>query len=182
MAYMFFDKVTNAKIISLVVGFFLIVISIGCESTINEMDESKNKYVLTNVINQSTIVKIGDAKFDVELAMNPAQRAKGLSGRSILDENDGMLFVFSEDSATQFWMYGMKFPLDIVWISSSCKIIDITYNAEHPENPNSSEGLVLYSSKLPATYILEINAGEAVFHNINIGELVEFLNFPKGNH
>jgi len=105
-----------------------------------------------------------------------------LSGRNILDENNGMLFVFNEDSATQFWMYGMKFPLDIVWISNSCKIIDITYNAEQPENPNSSEDLVLYSSKLPSTYALEINSGEVNLYNIKIGEQVEFLNFPKGNY
>ena len=75
----------------------------------------------------------------------------------------------------------MKFPLDLVWISSSCQIVDITYNAEHPENPNSAEGLSLYSSKSPATYTLEINAGEVNLNDINIGRGVEFLNFPKGN-
>jgi uncharacterized membrane protein (UPF0127 family) len=77
-------------------------------------------------------------------------------------------------------MYGMKFSLDLVWISSSCEIVDITYNAEQPENPKLSEGLVLYASKSLATYTLEINAGEVNLHNINIGGLVEFLNFPKG--
>ena len=182
MGCMFIEKFTNSKYISFVVVLLLMVIAIGCESNVNGIDEIKDKHISGNVINQTPQVKIGDAIFEVELAINPAERAKGLSGRNILDKNNGMLFVFSEDSATQFWMYGMKFSLDIVWISNSCKIIDITYNAEHPENPNSSEGLVLYSSKLPSTYTLEINAGEIDLYNINIGELVEFLNFPEGNH
>ena len=182
MVYMFIEKFTNPKYISLVAVLFLVIIAIGCESSINGIDETNDKHAVGNVINQIPSVKMGDTIFEVELAINPAERAKGLSGRNILDKNNGMLFVFNEDSAQEFWMYGMKFPLDIVWISSSCKIIDITYNAEHPENPNSSEGLVLYSSKLPATYALEINAGEVDLYNINIGGLVEFLNFPKGNH
>ena len=181
MEYMFFRKFNNpASVFLFCIGFMMITF-VGCESNSNKNNETKSNDV-ASVIDQVPKIKIGDVIFEVELAINPAERAKGLSGRNILDKNNGMLFVFSEDSATQFWMYGMKFSLDIVWISNSCKIIDITYNAEHPENPNSSEGLVLYSSKLPATYTLEINAGEIDLYNINIGELVKFLNFPKGNH
>ena len=178
MANMFFEKFTNSLYVRFIGTLFLIVILIGCQSNV---DEAKEKYESAIGTNQMPKVRIGDAIFQVELAINPSERAKGLSGRDILEENNGMLFIFDENAATQFWMYGMKFPLDLVWISSSCEIIDITHKAKNPENPNTSDGLVLYSSKAPATYTLEINAGEVDLHGINIGEFVEFLNFPEEN-
>ena len=180
MEYMFFRKFNNpASVFLFCIGFMMITF-VGCESNSNKNNETKSNDV-ASVIDQAPKIKIGDVIFEVELAINPTERSRGLSGRNSLEKNSGMLFVFDKDSATQFWMYGMKFSLDLVWISNSCEIVDITYSAEYPENPKSSEGLVLYSSKSPATYTLEINAGEVNLHDINIGGLVEFLNFPKGS-
>ena len=180
MANMFFEKFTNSIYVRFSGTLFLIVILIGCQSNVDEVDEAKEKYESAIGTNQIPKVRIGDAIFQVELAINPSERAKGLSGKDILEENNGMLFIFDENAATQFWMYGMKFPLDLVWISSSCEIIDITHKAKNPENPNTSDGLVLYSSKAPATYTLEINAGEVDLHGINIGEFfLDILPFGK---
>tara|TARA_Y100000590_G_scaffold164382_1_gene188343 strand:+ start:11977 stop:12528 length:552 start_codon:yes stop_codon:yes gene_type:complete len=178
---MIFDKFIDLLHLIFISVLFPAVVLIGCESNMDQSGETRQKHELTTVTNQIPKVKIGGAIFEVELAINPSERALGLSGRDILEENTGMLFIFSQDSATQFWMYGMKFPLDLIWISNSCKVVDITYDAKNPENPNSSENLVLYSSKSPATYTLEINAGEADLNNIKIGSLVDFLNFPKEN-
>ena len=178
MGHIFLWKFSSpASIVLFCIGLMTLAL-VGCES--NKHNETKNNNASV-LIQQTPKVKIGDVIFEVELAINPTERSTGLSGRNSLEKNSGMLFVFDKDSATQFWMYGMKFPLDLVWISSSCQIVDITYNAEHPENPNSAEGLSLYSSKSPATYTLEINAGEVNLNDINIGRGVEFLNFPKGN-
>lgn len=178
MKYMLVIKLSNRLYIHFIwilCGLFILT---GCGSNvyknreINDTNVSKNR-------SQTPKVKISDTIFEVEVAITDIQRSRGLSDRDILENNNGMVFVFNKDSATQFWMYGMKFPLDLIWISSSCEVVDITYNAEQPEHPTSSQNLVLYSSKLPATYTLEINAGEANLHSINIGEEVKFFNFPK---
>src|SRR3989338_662243 len=52
----------------------------------------------------------------VELAVTPAQRERGLSGRDRLEPRSGMLFVFEDDGVRGFWMKGMTFPIDIIWI------------------------------------------------------------------
>src|SRR3989338_9432441 len=61
-------------------------------------------------------LKIGEYVFDVEIADDTAERARGLSGRVVLAEDSAMLFLFELPSVQNFWMKGMNFPLDIIWI------------------------------------------------------------------
>ena len=37
-----------------------------------------------------------------------------------------MLFVFPSGRTSAFWMAGMRFPLDFVWISENCTVSEIT--------------------------------------------------------
>ena len=53
---------------------------------------------------------------NVLVADTPQERAVGLSGYAGLPENVGMLFVFPEPRQPSFWMKGMEFSLDLVWI------------------------------------------------------------------
>ncbi len=100
-------------------------------------------------------VKIGDREFAAEVADTPARRAKGLSGRASLPENEGMLFVFEEPGNHGFWMKDMKFAIDIIWIKGD-KIVGLTENAE-PEPQKSVLGLTVYYPPEPVDKVLEIN-------------------------
>ena len=123
-----------------------------------------------------------EAAFSVELAVTPDERARGLSERDSLAPGTGMLFVFAPRRAGSFWMFRMRFPIDIVWISANCAVVDITVEAPAPDPDTPTSDLPTYSSSSDAGYVLEINAGKAAEQGIEIGDAVRFANVsnPEG--
>lgn len=91
----------------------------------------------------------------LEIAETPEKRALGLSGREALARGSGMLFVFPESGLHGFWMKGMKFPIDIVWLSENYEILGIERNISPETYPK-----VFYPPS-PAKYVLELNATES---------------------
>ena len=57
---------------------------------------------------------IKSAVIEVELAMSDVKKQLGLSGRSNLPEDKGMLFVYDKPNFYSFWMKDMLFPIDII--------------------------------------------------------------------
>ena len=119
-------------------------------------------------------VTVGDALFAAEIADTPELRSKGLGQRDSLPEKTGMLFVFPSGQASSFWMFGMRFPLDFVWIGEDCTVVDLTENVQHypPDTPSSE--LDIFESAYPAAYTFEINAGEVGKFGIERGDSVQF--------
>ena len=124
-------------------------------------------------------VDIGDATFDAEIADTPELRSKGLGERDNLAEQSGMLFVFPSGQASSFWMKGMRFPLDFVWIGADCTVVGLNEDVQHPppNTPNSEMDIITSSS--PAAYTFEINAGEISRFGIEIGDEVRFHNIES---
>jgi hypothetical protein len=113
-------------------------------------------------------VSFGDTKVKVEIATTPDDMAKGLSNRKSLGENDGMLFVFSEPGTPAFWMKDMEFSLDIIWIQNDT-VVDIASNLP----PLAGDYVSTYAPRVPANYVLEVNAGFTAKHRIKIGDKVD---------
>jgi hypothetical protein len=44
-----------------------------------------------------------------------------------------MLFIFESEGLYSFWMKGMRFPLDMVWINAECAVVDITKEVPPPD-------------------------------------------------
>ena len=120
------------------------------------------------------IVTIGGASFVVEVADTQAAQQQGLSGRELLDEGTGMLFVFEEERHLSFWMKEMNFPLDMVWVDASCKVVDISRDVPIPEPGQTLAGLPTYGPETPAKYVLEINAGASAAGGFGPGDTVAF--------
>lgn len=108
-------------------------------------------------------LKIGNVTLDVELADTPLKRQKGLSNRSRLLENSGMLFIFPYPDKHAFWMKDMRFSLDFVWIRNS-RVVEIT--------PHVSPPKTLIPTQL-VDEVLEISAGTALKYDITVGSNVE---------
>ena len=104
------------------------------------------------------------SQFLVDLARNPEEWAKGLSGRTQLPENHGLFFIYSSTEPRSFWMKGMVFPIDIVYIDDSNSVVKIAKNVP-PMMPD--DDVKLYPSGTPIKYALELNAGES--SNIRTG-------------
>jgi hypothetical protein len=101
-----------------------------------------------------------------ELARTPEQRARGLSGRDSLAPDRAMLFVFATREQHGFWMQGMRFDLDLVWIAGE-RIVDVTHGASHldPER--------ILAPRVPVDRVLEVVAGTARARGWGPGDRVE---------
>src|SRR6266550_6083274 len=82
-------------------------------------------------------VTIDKHTFSVEIANTTVEQQQGLSGRNSLPQDQGMLFVFKKADLYAFWMKGMKFPLDMIFIKDN-KIVSISQNVPVPSNPNDA--------------------------------------------
>lgn len=71
----------------------------------------------------------GSARFTVELADDPGERARGLMFREYLATSHGMLFVYPEPGAPQFWMKNTLIPLDMLFITPEGRVQHIRENA-----------------------------------------------------
>lgn len=111
--------------------------------------------------------EINGKVFKVEIVKTPWEQEQGLSGRKSLAENKAMLFVFPQEDYYQFWMKGMNFSIDIIWINQG-KIVDIKKNAPIP----ITQYLEQYRPDAPAKYILEIGAGLVEKYNFKVGDNV----------
>lgn len=102
------------------------------------------------------------------LADSEKERDRGLSDRSNLLENEGMLFVFDEQVKPSFWMKDMNFPIDIIWIDESKKIVDITEDFKPSSYPKT------VAPVLPVKYVLEVNSGFALRNHCIVSAEVKF--------
>ncbi len=103
--------------------------------------------------NVENFVEIGTQKFTVEVAQDTETKAQGLMFREKLPENHGMLFVFDREKYHRFWMKNTSISLDIIWISSEGKVVDIQTAA-----PCKTPTCPSYVPHDMAKYVLEINA------------------------
>ena len=113
-------------------------------------------------------VEIEGVSVNVELAQTNTERWKGLSGRSTLAEDSGMLFVFKTDGQHGFWMKDMFFPIDIIWINKDEVVVHVETAVAPESYPN------VYEPILESRYVLEVNAGFSDEHMISVGDEVSF--------
>lgn len=104
---------------------------------------------------------------DVEFAETDYERETGLMHRTSMDDNQGMLFIFSTQLPRSFYMKNTYIPLDIIYLNKDKKIVSFQENAE-PLNEKS------LPSKVPALYVLEVNAGLAEKWLLEIGDTIIF--------
>ncbi len=125
-------------------------------------------WVITSVpfwMEQYTIA-VDDTPIVVEVADNPQQHKRGLSGRNGLARGHGMLFLMEESGTPGFWMKDMKFPVDIIWIDEKGIIVDVSPAISPDTYP------ALYYPKTPVRFVLETESGFIQEHSISIGNRV----------
>lgn len=123
--------------------------------------------------NGLTVVVVRTLRINTKVATSAGDRKKGLSKRESLPLDEGLLFVFENKGLYGIWMKDMKFAIDVIWIGEDKKIVDIASNA--PPEPGKKDGeLKIYRPRSEAKYVLEINAGLAILHGLQIGDQANF--------
>ena len=112
-------------------------------------------------------VRIGRAVFSVEVADTEPIRERGLGYRDTLCATCGMLFVFDRPDTYAFWMKGMRFPLDMLWIRDG-SIVHIERSVDFHDQR------AVYAPGQPADQVLELNAGTCEQKGIREGDMVLF--------
>lgn len=121
---------------------------------------------------QEKVVKIAKYSIKAEIAKTEQELRAGLSGRDKINSDSGMLFVLEPDTKPAFWMKGVKFPIDIIWIDDG-KVTDVTANVPIVARDTTDAQIPKYSPKQPVDYALEVPAGTTESKNIKIGDKVE---------
>ncbi|MDH3374097.1 MAG: DUF192 domain-containing protein [Gammaproteobacteria bacterium] len=93
-------------------------------------------------------------RFDIYLALDNMQRARGLMHVRSLPQTTGMLFVYEHASIRSMWMKNTYIPLDIVFARADGTVASVVRNTE----PLSLRSI---ASNEPVTFVLELNAGAA---------------------
>jgi hypothetical protein len=116
----------------------------------------------------SDSLKNQKAKIDIEIADTDYDRQLGLMKRISMEEKQGMLFIFPDETRQSFWMRNTLIPLDMMFINSNNEIVTIHKNTKVLSDQS-------YPSTSPALYVLEVNAGFANKYNIQVGNKIEWI-------
>jgi len=94
-------------------------------------------------------------------------RLRGLTFRTPVTRDEGLLLVFGRDSRmdSSIHMLGVGFDLAVFWINSDLRLVDkIVAGAWKPA----------FFPKEPARYVLEVHASR--INDLQVGDMVEFQN------
>ncbi len=117
--------------------------------------------------------QIGTATFSLIVVDTPETRELGLGGRNELKENEAMLFIFDFPAKHEFWMKGMRFPIDILWLDRDFQIVHIAPQISPDTYPKTS-----FSPEKEALYVLETVSGFSSKNGLKVGDKIE-INLKK---
>ena len=114
----------------------------------------------------------GAVSLQLEPAMSPAARRRGLMQRQSLPAGHGMIFDFGSDQPVVMWMKNTPLSLDMIFINAQGEVVDLITRT----TPLSETYL---PARRPARYVIEINAGEAEAAGVAAGARLRLpANFP----
>ncbi|AWV08419.1 DUF192 domain-containing protein [Marilutibacter maris] len=116
-------------------------------------------------------VEVGGTRYQVEIADDDAERARGLMFRDRMEAGHGMLFIHDHEQMQSYWMKNTRIPLDILYFDSARRLV-----SQQRDVPPCSlgNGCPPYPSSAPARYVLELNAGEAARLQLEDGATMQF--------
>jgi uncharacterized membrane protein (UPF0127 family) len=124
---------------------------------------------VANLLDNKSRLVAPSGTLSIEIVDSTEERRLGLSGRSSIGDDEGMLFVFDEAALTNcFWMKDMQFPIDMVWLDEDKKVITVIESVDPSTYPES------VCPESPAKYGLELQSAQAKVLGIEPGEKLRF--------
>ncbi len=106
----------------------------------------------------------------VEVMVKDEDRAMGLMFRPSLAPDRGMLFLFEQPEFHGIWMKNCKFPIDILWLDEDRTVVHVADSVP----PCKADPCPVYQPLRRASYVVELNAGQARREKAVVGSSVLF--------
>jgi hypothetical protein len=106
----------------------------------------------------------------VEVMVKDEDRAMGLMFRPSLPLDRGMLFVFGASEFHGIWMKNCRFPIDILWLDEERRIVHLAEGVP----PCAADPCPVYAPLRRASYVVELNAGQARREKALVGASLGF--------
>lgn len=107
---------------------------------------------------------------NLELATTPEETTTGLMFRPSLADDRGMLLLWTEERLATIWMMNVLVPLDIIYLDNSGNVVELVAGAQ----PCRAEPCPRFTVDRPARAVLELPAGSAAQHGIEVGTVIQF--------
>lgn len=112
----------------------------------------------------TTMLDVDGHAVIAEVADTTKAREQGLMGRKFLGDDEGMIFVYTDEKPRSFWMKNTPLPLSIAYADKDGKIVKILDMEPYSEDRVQS----IY----PAQYALEMKQGWFTEHGVESGDRI----------
>ncbi len=106
----------------------------------------------------------------VEIAETDAARERGLMGRTSIDEDAGMLFVWPDDTSSAFWMKDTLIRLTVAFVSADGRIVRM-FDME----PCTADPCPLYDPREMYRMALEVRQGALDHKGVRVGDRIRVV-------
>lgn len=150
-------------VLAVAIGATLVASGVGCEKDADSPVET---------------VRIGGRSFTLELALDPETRFQGLSDRTVIEPDGGMLFVFPRPGQLSFVMRDCGIPIDIIFLDGSGRVVAThAMTPEDPKRPTETDAaydarLRKYPSRFDSQFVIELAGGTLPSLNLSEGQQI----------
>jgi uncharacterized membrane protein (UPF0127 family) len=124
------------------------------------------------VLRMRTVKLPNGQEIRAEVEIDPIDMQKGMMFRDSLARGHGMLFIHQKPGLYPYWMYQVRIPLDMLWMDSSRRIVEIS--ADTPPCKTKASQCANYGGHQQAQFVLELGGGEAQRLGLHVGDTLDF--------
>ena len=125
-----------------------------------------------DVLGTRKVTLPGGQHIRAEVEMDSMDMQKGMMFRDSLPRGRGMLFIHQTPGQDKYWMYQVRIPLDIVWMDTAHRIVEISPGT--PPCKTKASLCANYGGNQTAQYVLELGGGEARRLGLTLGQTLDF--------
>lgn len=132
----------------------------------------------TPVIPKAMTVAFAGGTVNAEIAATSAARSTGLSNRTSIAADSGMIFVFGQDRIplfAPFWMHNTHFDLSIAFIDAQKKVINVEEMLKDTDINHFATATYRYAVEAPKGWFAAhgVVAGATVTFTVPAGVIVD---------
>jgi hypothetical protein len=159
---------------------WLVAAALACSDASPTRTDSSDAAPVTVRPAATTRVVVAGETFEVEVAADPRSRYRGLSGRTSIPRNGGMLFVLTRPEPMSMVMRDCSNAIDVAFIDAMGRVVAIH---EMPPEPPQRSGespfqyelrLPEYPSGEPVSFALETAGGRLAELGLAVGDRLHF--------